>query len=262
MRRIVEAIMDDNYVSADELFRESMGELVEHFILESKKIVASQMVEEKENDHDRDDPPFDPDKKKSTPWKNPHSKAKHLAREMMKKYKKKEDLKEEQLDELNGDTLRHYLERNALSHLENDEKKDMSVKSAVANYKKADDTKDEKEKKSLIKLGNKDADAAHRYSRKVHNRTLGKAKAQSRLSGSYNPKKSYGLKEAHSLQQLKQAKAFHKQIDQDYDIPGNSEEEYKHQMRHKRAAKVAGELIKRHKYPEMGKKKWTSFKKY
>lgn len=102
MRRIVEAIMDDNYVSADELFRESMGELVEHFILESKKIIASQMVEEKENDHDKDDPPFDPDDKKSTPWKNPHSKAKNLAREMMKKYKKKEDLKEEQLDELHG----------------------------------------------------------------------------------------------------------------------------------------------------------------
>jgi len=90
MRRLVEEIMVDNYVSADELFKESMEKLVDQKILESKKIIASQMVEEKENDHDSDDPPFDPDKKKSTPWKNPHSKAKHLAREMMKKYRKKE----------------------------------------------------------------------------------------------------------------------------------------------------------------------------
>ena len=90
MRRLIEEIMNNNYVSADELFRTGMSELVEHIVLESKKIVASQMVEEKKNDHDYDDPPFDPDKKKSTPWKNPHSKAKHLAREMMKKYKKKE----------------------------------------------------------------------------------------------------------------------------------------------------------------------------
>lgn len=111
MRRLIEEIMNNNYVSADELFRTGMSELVEHIVLESKKIVASQMVEEKKNDHDYDDPPFDPDKKKSTPWKNPHSKAKHLAREMMKKYKKKEDLKEDQLDEISSELRRRYIRR-------------------------------------------------------------------------------------------------------------------------------------------------------
>ena len=36
-----------------------------------------------------EEPPFEPDAKKSTPWKNPQSKAKNLAREMMKKMKDK-----------------------------------------------------------------------------------------------------------------------------------------------------------------------------
>ena len=34
-----------------------------------------------------EEPPFEPDVKKSTPWKNPQSKAKNMAREMMKKMK-------------------------------------------------------------------------------------------------------------------------------------------------------------------------------
>lgn len=161
MRRLIEEIMNNNYVSADELFRTGMSELVEHIVLESKKIVASQMVEEKKNDHDYDDPPFDPDKKKSTPWKNPHSKAKHLAREMMKKYRKKE--------------------------------------------KKLD--------------------------------------------------------EAHSTQQLKQAKVYHKAVYADNNIPGNSEKEYNRVKQHGRAANVAAELIARKENPNHKPKKWSSFKK-
>ena len=47
-----------------------------------------------------EEPPFEPDVKKSTPWKNPQSKAKNMAREMMKKMKAKQDIKEEeQIDE-------------------------------------------------------------------------------------------------------------------------------------------------------------------
>ena len=47
-----------------------------------------------------EEPPFEPDAKKSTPWKNPQSKAKNMAREMMKKMKAKQDIKEEeQIDE-------------------------------------------------------------------------------------------------------------------------------------------------------------------
>lgn len=92
-QNIIEAILNGDYLTADQLFQEQIADVQERKLLEARKIIASS-INEKKNDHDYDDPPFDPDKKKSTPWKNPHSKAKHLAREMMKKYKKKEDLKE------------------------------------------------------------------------------------------------------------------------------------------------------------------------
>lgn len=48
------------------------------------------LKEEKEEDKD---PPFTPDKKKTTPWTNPKSKAKQLARAAMKSYKEKNNQK-------------------------------------------------------------------------------------------------------------------------------------------------------------------------
>ena len=65
-----------------------------------------------------EEPPFEPDVKKSTPWKNPQSKAKNMAREMMKKMKakkyqinqsgkqrEKELKEEEQIDKLTNEDL-------------------------------------------------------------------------------------------------------------------------------------------------------------
>ena len=49
-----------------------------------------------------EEPPFEPDVKKSTPWKNPQSKAKNMAREMMKKMKAKQDIKEEEQTDKTG----------------------------------------------------------------------------------------------------------------------------------------------------------------
>jgi hypothetical protein len=46
-----------------------------------KKLGESVIDEENEKD---DDPPFEPTKKKSTPWTNPSAKAKQLARSKMK----------------------------------------------------------------------------------------------------------------------------------------------------------------------------------
>ncbi len=109
-QNIIEAILNGDYLTADQLFQEQIADVQERKLLEARKIIASS-INEKKNDHDYDDPPFDPDKKKSTPWKNPHSKAKHLAREMMKKYKKKEDLKEDQLDEISSELRRRYIRR-------------------------------------------------------------------------------------------------------------------------------------------------------
>lgn len=54
-------------------------------------------MKEKTDIDDRDEtPPFVPDEKKSTPWTSPHSKAKHLARAMMKKFMKRKEEEESQ----------------------------------------------------------------------------------------------------------------------------------------------------------------------
>ena len=73
-----------------------------------KKIDASDfdklraMKNEAKDVEANEEPPFEPDVKKSTPWKNPQSKAKNMAREMMKKMKAKQDIKEEEQTDKTG----------------------------------------------------------------------------------------------------------------------------------------------------------------
>jgi hypothetical protein len=71
--------------------------------------------EDKKKKDDDDTPPFDADKKKSTPWTSPSSKAKHLARnamkDMVKKTAKKVDEEAEDLQELSKETLHSYIKK-------------------------------------------------------------------------------------------------------------------------------------------------------
>jgi hypothetical protein len=62
---------------------EKMAELGQDKMLTMKDYMKI-VQEEKENDKE---PPFTPDKKRSTPWKNPEAKAKQLARAAMRKYR-------------------------------------------------------------------------------------------------------------------------------------------------------------------------------
>lgn len=63
------------------MIKEALEKIIERKLFEMKKIVSAKM--------DKDDPPFTPDKEKSTPWTSPASKAKHMARAEMKKRIKK-----------------------------------------------------------------------------------------------------------------------------------------------------------------------------
>lgn len=59
-QNIIEAILNGDYLTADQLFQEQIADVQERKLLEARKIIASCINEKKENDHDRDDPPFEP----------------------------------------------------------------------------------------------------------------------------------------------------------------------------------------------------------
>lgn len=80
---------------------------------EEKERLAKRKAAGLKNDDD-DTPPFDADKKKSTPWTSPSSKAKHLARNAMKdmiKKTKKVDEETENLQELSKKTIKSYIKK-------------------------------------------------------------------------------------------------------------------------------------------------------
>lgn len=65
--------------------------LAEQDQLDELKLNDDQLQEKTDIDDRDETPPFVPDEKKSTPWTSPHSKAKHLARDMMKNFKKRKE---------------------------------------------------------------------------------------------------------------------------------------------------------------------------
>ena len=73
------------------------------------------VIKQEEKEYKGDEAPFEADEKKSTPWTNPRSKARQLAREMMNqmkakqmKAKKEKKLDEEQIDEVSTEKLVAY----------------------------------------------------------------------------------------------------------------------------------------------------------
>lgn len=96
--------------AADKLAKEETDSGRER-AMKAGKTRASKLVSNlKRKEKNKKEPPFDADEKKSTPWTSPHSKAKNMAREMMKKMKGNVK-EEEQLDELSRKTLSSYVNK-------------------------------------------------------------------------------------------------------------------------------------------------------
>lgn len=104
MKDLLDEIINKNFDIAETLLKGHLASIVESKLNEKKKMCAAEMTDypdlpksgqklRRGLTEDETEPPFVPDKEKSTDWKNPKAKAKQLARKAMKAQKEKADKK-------------------------------------------------------------------------------------------------------------------------------------------------------------------------
>lgn len=100
MKDLIDKIINKNFDLAEEMLNTQLYSIVESKLNEKKKMCAAGMTDypdlpksvqklRRGLTEEDDEPPFEADKEKSTPWTSAKSKAKQLARKAMKAQKEK-----------------------------------------------------------------------------------------------------------------------------------------------------------------------------